>query len=583
MKRRTVLKGIAAVAATPLLASCSSSNSSSSAKTYSLDFDASSPTTLTKTVTIGNTSVTVKYRFYANNVYVTNPVNYKYQSLNVSVPIEIDGKTINTTNAPIVFAINVGGYTSSSVWGATAQGGGSGGAGYGGGFGGGSSAGAPGGGGSGAPSGASGAKPSGAPSGSGSGGPGGSSGSAGGPGTAAGASSVGLGSSMGSSWTSYDNGEIGLANGYIVVEPGCRGRDLETSAGKYYGKAPAAIVDLKAALRYVRHNTGIPGNKDWIITTGGSAGGALSALVGASGNSSLYDADLTALGAADADDNVFLTACYSPITDLDHADGQYEWMWSTLTYSAQGSPGASPTTSSSGSSSSTTLDKTAQSQLQDIFATYQQSLALNGINNYGTLTADNYSDYLMKQYLIPSATTALTTVLTSAERTAYLEKNTWITWADNEASFTWSDFLDHVGTRIKGVPAFDGFDTQNAENIEFGDETTNARHFTLYSLRHQTGNSSAQLPSDLPTKINMMNPMYHLVNKNSGRAKHWWLRTGSLDTNTAHTVVGNLAAATTQLGDAVNSSLYWDGGHAVNFDAPDLFTWIGKLTGYSAS
>lgn len=568
MHRRSVLKSMAGAALVPVVAGCSGSTSASS-KTYSLTFDAASPQTLSKTVSVDGKSVTVKYKFYANNVYVQHPVDYKYQSLNVSVPIEIDGTSVDASNAPIIFAINVGGYTSSSTYGATAQGGGMGGAGYGGG--GPSSGGAPGGSapsGAGAPSGGAGA-PSGA-----SGGPGG----AGGGGTAEGAGSVGLGSSMGSSWTSYDNGEIGLASGYVVVEPGCRGRDQKDSSGEYYGKAPAAIVDLKAAVRYVRSNKSIPGNKDWIITTGGSAGGALSALVGASGNSSLYDSYLTTLGAADADDDVFLSACYSPITDLDHADGQYEWMWNTLTYSAQGGgPGASTT-----SSTSTTIDKTVSEALREQFAAYQKSLALSGINGFGSLTADNYSTYLMKEYLIPSATDALTNVLTSTERTAYLKKNTWITWSGNEATFQWDDFLEHVGTRIKAAPAFDGFECQNAENIEFGDESTNARHFTLYSLRHQTGNSSAELPSDLPTKINMMNPMYHLATKNSSRVKHWFLRTGTLDTNTAHTVVGNLAAITTGLGDSVDSGLYWDGGHAVNFDAPELFAWIEKLTGYSA-
>jgi hypothetical protein len=55
---------------------------------------------------------------------------------------------------------------------------------------------------------------------------------------------------------------------------------------------------------------------------------------------------------------------------------------------------------------------------------------------------------------------------------------------------------------------------------------------------------------------------------------------GTLDTNTAHTVVGNLAAITTGLGHSVNSAMYWDGGHAVNFDSPDLIEWIGRLTGY---
>ena len=109
----------------------------------------------------------------------------------------------------------------------------------------------------------------------------------------------------------------------------------------------------------------------------------------------------------------------------------------------------------------------------------------------------------------------------------------------------------------------------------------NARHFTLYSLRHAAGNQSAQLDSDLPRTIAMMNPMYHLRSKNPSRARHWWIRTGTLDTNTAHTVVANLAAITTGLGDSVNSAVYWDGGHAVNFDSPDLIEWVGKLTGYT--
>src|ERR1700722_2235837 len=127
VKRRTEIKALAGVGLVPLAASCGSSSSSTAStasKAYSLKFDASSYTTKTKTVSTGSGTRTVKYRFYRNNVYVQQPVNYKYQSLNVSVPVEIDGKTVDATNAPIMFAINVGGYTSSSSWGATAQGGG---------------------------------------------------------------------------------------------------------------------------------------------------------------------------------------------------------------------------------------------------------------------------------------------------------------------------------------------------------------------------------------------------------------------------------------------------------------------------
>ena len=48
---------------------------------------------------------------------------------------------------------------------------------------------------------------------------------------------------------------LALAAGYVVVESGCRGSDNQWDLTDiYYGKAPAAIVDLKAAVRYIRHN-----------------------------------------------------------------------------------------------------------------------------------------------------------------------------------------------------------------------------------------------------------------------------------------------------------------------------------------
>ena len=60
-------------------------------------------------------------------------------------------------------------------------------------------------------------------------------------------------------------------------------------------------------------------------------------------------------------------------------DGQYEWMWSTL------------------SLQSGSLDKTVSAALKEQFATYQSSLALSGVNGYGTLSSDNYSAYMMKE------------------------------------------------------------------------------------------------------------------------------------------------------------------------------------------
>ena len=79
-----------------------------------------------------------------------------------------------------------------------------------------------------------------------------------------------------------------LSKGYVVASVGARGRTLEKD-GKYTGKAPAAIIDLKAAVRYLHANDNVmPGDAKKIISNGTSAGGALSALLGASGDSNDY-------------------------------------------------------------------------------------------------------------------------------------------------------------------------------------------------------------------------------------------------------------------------------------------------------
>jgi len=548
MDRRTFLKGLTATAVIPVLSAGgvgglkrgSSSSTSGSAATgsggSSLVFSERGYTVETTTVSTSSGTKTVTYHFYRAIPYVARPVDSTYQSLDVSVPVKIDGKAVDATGTPVLLDINVAGYTSCAVPSSFGGGGGI------------STAnGFTGSGGTSSGSGSSSGPPSGSP-------PSGIAPPGGAPSRTAPGS--GGGQSVG-------NAQLALAAGWVVISPGCRGRDNVTSSGKYYGKAPAAIVDLKAAVRYLRHNAGrIPGNMKWITSTGGSAGGALSTLLAASGDSPLYESYLNELGAADASDAIYASASYSPITDLDHADMAYEWMYGKLPLNGS------------------LVDQTYSEQLASAFSGYQASLALKGLNGFGPITSANYADYLLQTYLEPAATKYLA-ALSASSRSSYLAKNSWVTWSGGHATFTWAKFLDHMGSRLKSVPAFDSFTLANAENIEFGDSTTNARHFTLYSLRHATGNARAQLDADLPPKINMMNPMYFIERRNPSRAKHWWVRTGTLDNNTSHTIVGNLAAALDNVGDNVNSSMYWDGGHAVNEDAPEFITWVAKLTGYN--
>ncbi|GAA5003742.1 subtype B tannase [Streptomyces hyderabadensis] len=526
--------GVAAIGGVALTAQAESTKGGPT-ESNALVFDQEAFTTLTTTVAdAAGDEHEVTYRFYRAITYVTKPVDEKYQSLNISVPVKIDGKSVDASGAPILFANSVGGYMPSSVAEATGVGGGMGG----------------------------GPAPDDAPSASAA--PSTSSGS----GTESGSSAQLAGGKM------VNLPQLGLVAGYVVVEPGARGRTLKNSAGEYYGTAPAAIVDLKAAVRYLRANKGrVPGNVERIFSTGTSAGGALSALLGASGDSPLYEKYLEDIGAADASDAIFATGAWCPITDLEHADGAYEWNWGTNRLST-----------------GEQVDQTVSKGLKSQFVEYQAALKLRGLGGFGPLTARNYDDYLLRTYLQPSATTYLSG-LSETERTTYLAKNTFITWNGKNAAFTWERFLTHVGARKKDAPAFDLFtfptDSSDAMsgdiNNEFGEGTEQYRHFTLYSLRKDKG-ATARLAGDIPEKLRLMNPMFHLVDKpNPGRSRHWWIRLGSSDSDTSLTVSANLAAAAGQLGDDVSHLYYWDAGHGANEDAGDFIDWIAETAGYKTS
>ena len=109
------------------------------------------------------------------------------------------------------------------------------------------------------------------------------------------------------------------SQGLVYAHAGCRGRD----AG-----APAGVTDLKAAVRYIRYTDDVlPGDAERIFTFGMSGGGAQSSLMGITGDSTLYDPYLSAIGAVEGvSDAVLGSMCWCPITNLDSADEAYEWM-----------------------------------------------------------------------------------------------------------------------------------------------------------------------------------------------------------------------------------------------------------------
>lgn len=483
---------------------------------YSLEFDAAAFEVKTITVDLAKGPVQVTYRFWRGLPYVARPVDRDYQSLNVSVPVAIDGVAVDASAAPILLANSVGGYMPSYVAEADGIGGGG-------------------------MAGPGGKMPEGmAP-----------------PPAAGGLTEAPSGSAaMLAHGKMVSNAKIALAHGLVVVEPGTRGRTLVNAAGEYYGVAPAVIVDLKAAVRWVRHNRGrLPGNVDRIVSSGTSAGGAVSALLGASGDSPLYQPMLSELGAAQESDAIFATGSWCPITDLEHADGAYEWNW-----------GQNP------APEGVTIEPMLSSELAAEFASYQASLGLEGQGGFGPLYAETYGDYLVQTFLKPEAT-AFLAALSDADRVAYLMNNRNIRWIDGKAEFDWPQFLAHVGTRKKGAPAFDTLDLSSGENNLFGLGPVKARHFTEF-VTESVGDT---LAADIPEKLRLMNPMGFLRAGNAARSRHWWLRVGAKDSDTSLTVISNLAAQAADLGDAVDLRMYWDAGHGANEDAEAFVAWIKAL------
>jgi len=117
----------------------------------------------------------------------------------------------------------------------------------------------------------------------------------------------------------YQDESAYTGQGFVYVFAGCRGRD---------DGAPAGVTDIKAAIRYLRYSADtIAGSMDNIFVFGMSGGGAQSAILGASGDSTIYDPYLTAIGAVQGvSDAVAGSMDWCPITNLDTADESYEWM-----------------------------------------------------------------------------------------------------------------------------------------------------------------------------------------------------------------------------------------------------------------
>ncbi|MDG6895096.1 subtype B tannase [Volucribacter amazonae] len=364
-----------------------------------------------------------------------------------------------------------------------------------------------------------------------------------------------------------------LEQGLIVASPGARGRTTQNTQGEYTGKAPAVIVDLKAAVRYLHFNDSImPGDANKIISNGTSAGGAVSALLGATGDNQDYEPYLQALGAANASDRIFAVSAYCPITNLEHADMAYEWQFngindykkidvSMLDYNVQRKEVLG------------TLDNQqiqVSAQLKQQFPAYLNSLALT--DEQGNLLSldkqgqGSFQQYV-KSYVLRSAQTALS-------QGKDLSQFSWLQIEKGKVTdLDFNAYLHYMG-RMKTPPAFDALDLSSGENQLFGTASIDKRHFTPYSQQHSLIADSQQADQDV---VKLMNPLNYLNNTQTN-AQFWRIRHGTKDSDTSLAIPVILATSLQNQGYQVDFALAWDRPHSGDYDLEELFAWIKQIS-----
>ena len=381
-----------------------------------------------------------------------------------------------------------------------------------------------------------------------------------------------------------------LSRGYVVASPATRGRTNKASDGNFIGKAPAVIVDLQAATAYLHaNNAAIPGNANRIITNGTSAGGAVSLLQGATGNSSDFQPYLQALGAATAPTNVYAVSAYAPITNLDAADMAYEWSYSGITSFNKVSMGQGelPQANVGGTAAppkhtmqrvNLNADDLAYSNLlKERFPDYVNNLQLHDsigrilkLDKNGNGTFKSY----VKTFIIDAANKAQAQG-TDLSRHTYLVR-------DNKTGaikdINW-DVYNQFVSRSKAPGAFDARANDSGENSLFGTSTTDNNHFTITAALHDT-TSNQDVYVENAKVVTMMNPMNYLGSPAATNAQFYRIRYGTADSNTSIAIPLIVGTRAQNLGYKVDMSTPFNVDHSGDYDLEDLFNWMDTIVKY---
>ncbi|WP_229712863.1 esterase [Streptomyces fuscichromogenes] len=442
--------------------------------------------------------------------------------------------------------------------------------------------------------------------------------------------------------TSYSYSSVSqyLTAGHIYVWPGLRGRD--TSTGTRSDAAPWGVTDLKAAVRFLRYNRSVlPGSTDDIVLFGMSGGGAQDTVAGASGDSPLYHPYLRTIGAAMADaqgrplsDTVAGVMAWCPITSLHEANLSYEWNMGQF---------ASTGTRASGtwtSAYSADLAKAWPRYVNRLGLRDEHGRRLTLTESgSGTYLAGSYYDHLIEvittslnnflsDNTFPYTITTMggppgsgqpgssTTYETVDDYIAYLNTaDTWVTYDATTNTATVSGlegFVNSQKNANKPVGAFDGYSRGQTENGVFAMGLNAPAHFAPLTRDVVKANEATyagysdwssdygspaydsdfakrdSVGKDMAWRGDAYNPLYYLSPafdgyRRSQVARHWRIRTGIMQGDTANTTEINIRLALQNYGIRdVDFATVWAQGHTMAERTGDSTTnfisWVASIT-----
>lgn len=403
-----------------------------------------------------------------------------------------------------------------------------------------------------------------------------------------------------------------LAAGYVYVDVGTRGRGIVGADGSYPGHAPAAVVDTKAAIRWLRLNDdALAGSAERIVVTGTSGGGGLTAVVAASGDSQDFlpylqeigAAGVTAEGKSTLSDAVFAAIAYCPITDLGHTDMAYEWLY-----------GAHRKAENTAGGSLSKLQSAASSHLASGYAQYLSGLGLE-LSDGRSLIVDTMPEAISTAVIaeverhiaaggsIPARGQPFDVSVPGmrGDSMRITQINNWVTVEGGKVTdFNLQEFLAFVAnvTPLKPVPAFDrSHNTGNigidGENTLFGSPSQAWSNFTPYAWNANdvAGDGSGKDDTGLDwqqwimgdgalvaEQLRLINPFTYLRSETHA-APYWYVRFGMIDRDNSFATEVALARAIAVDPDVHNLDFAfpWMTPHSGDYDVQAAYRWLAKI------